>query len=656
MAERCGSSSVPASSIAKSGGVAVARRKAAAAGSATRGQPAWKRIQASAAGPASVQTGVSASASVSSAAAAAGASGAGASGSTGQGLDAAGAGEGLQQGAEAGLRGGDGIGEAGCEAHGGEAHERMVAMVKNSTRVAAARAASAAAAAAWAAARGWMTASSSARAQRRVLQGGVEAGGELRLLQVAAGGIGMADAAIRQAHAAAGDGDLAEVEGGAVAALAAAGHDQPDLRPAQPRMRRQGRGLGQAGADGGSLRPGQDAHPVAALGLVGGEAGILGGGRHGGMIKSRQSDVQSHKLPQNTRRQGCMVEAFMKTAGKAAETLARGQGIALWRQITGTMEKDIAGGSLAPGARLPTEAELSARFGVNRHTVRRAMEELESRGLVRIEQGRGSFVAEDVLDYPVGPRTRFSETIRRQNREPQGRMLRIEELPADAGIAETLKLRRGRPVVLAERLGLADGRPVVIGSHWFSAARFPGIAALLAEDPSITKALARAGGAGLPAAGDAHHRAHADAGGGGAARAVPHPAGAGDRGGERRPGGAAGGGELRLLCRRADADRGGELSMAGWVLQGGEVLRDGALRRGDAGARPGQVAAARAGRGARLRRQRACWCCPAWSISMAMRMSAGCSRGRASASTRRWRSATARRSCWRAASPPPSSA
>ena len=122
----------------------------------------------------------------------------------------------------------------------------------------------------------------------------------------------------------------------------------------------------------------------------------------------------------------------MPPAG-AARALARGQGIALWRQIAGTLEKEIAGGDLSPGARLPTEADLSARFGVNRHTVRRAMEELKSRGLVRIEQGRGSFVAEDVLDYPVGPRTRFSETIRRQNREPQGRILRLEEMPADGG-------------------------------------------------------------------------------------------------------------------------------------------------------------------------------------------------------------------------------
>lgn len=184
-----------------------------------------------------------------------------------------------------------------------------------------------------------------------------------------------------------------------------------------------------------------------------------------------------------------MVETSMNNTA----TLARGQGVALWRQIAGTMEREIASGNLAPGARLPTEAELSARFAVNRHTVRRAMEELESRGLVRIEQGRGSFVAEDVLDYPVGPRTRFSETIRRQNREPQGRMLRIEELPAEAHIAEQLRLRRGRPVVLAERLSLVDGRPIAIGTHWFSATRFPGIASLLAEEASITRVLARLG-------------------------------------------------------------------------------------------------------------------------------------------------------------------
>jgi GntR family phosphonate transport system transcriptional regulator len=183
----------------------------------------------------------------------------------------------------------------------------------------------------------------------------------------------------------------------------------------------------------------------------------------------------------------------MTVAAAPPPGLARRQGVALWRQIQQALEAEIAAGHHKPGARLPTEAELSLRFAVNRHTVRRAMEELEGRGLVRIEQGRGSFVAEDVVDYRLGPRTRFSENIRRQNREPAGRILRVAEVPAEAVLAEPLGIRRGRPVILVERLGLADGRPVVIGTHHFPAARFAQLPELLARDPSISAALAACG-------------------------------------------------------------------------------------------------------------------------------------------------------------------
>jgi GntR family phosphonate transport system transcriptional regulator len=188
-----------------------------------------------------------------------------------------------------------------------------------------------------------------------------------------------------------------------------------------------------------------------------------------------------------------MVETSMTVPALTNAALDRGQGVALWRQISQAVERDIAEGRHAPGSRLPTEAELSARFRVNRHTVRRAMEELEARGLLRIEQGRGSFVAEDVLDYHVGPRTRFSEAVRRQNREPQGRILRIAEILAEGAVAEGLKLRPGRPVVLVERLAMADGRPVVIGTHHFPLPRFAELPRLMAEQSSITVAMAACG-------------------------------------------------------------------------------------------------------------------------------------------------------------------
>jgi GntR family phosphonate transport system transcriptional regulator len=172
----------------------------------------------------------------------------------------------------------------------------------------------------------------------------------------------------------------------------------------------------------------------------------------------------------------------------------RGGGVTLWRQIAQAVEADIVSGAATPGARLPTEAELSERFRVNRHTVRRAMEELEQRGLVRIEQGRGSFVAEDVIDYRVGPRTRFSEVIARGNREPSGHVLRIAEVPAFDAAASGLRIRKGRPLWLVERVGLADGRPVSYGRHHFPQARFPGLPeALGAGGGSLTRALAACG-------------------------------------------------------------------------------------------------------------------------------------------------------------------
>ncbi len=179
--------------------------------------------------------------------------------------------------------------------------------------------------------------------------------------------------------------------------------------------------------------------------------------------------------------------------GPLAAPLEHGRGIALWQQIARSIEQDVTDGVLAPGARLPTEAQMSTRFGVNRHTVRRALEELSRAGLVQVEQGRGSFIAEDVLDYAISARTRFSEWIRAHNKEPGGRVLDVRELAADAAVAAGLGLPEGARVARLTRLGLADGRPVSLSSHHFPAARYPGLLDALQACASVTEALARVG-------------------------------------------------------------------------------------------------------------------------------------------------------------------
>lgn len=176
----------------------------------------------------------------------------------------------------------------------------------------------------------------------------------------------------------------------------------------------------------------------------------------------------------------------------------RKRGEALWSQIASELARDIAEGAYAQGGKLPTEAQLSGRYGVNRHTLRRALEELADARIIRTEHGRGSFVNEEVLDYRIGQRARFSEWVRGHHRTPLGQVLQLEEvtldtLPEAAAAAEALEILAGAPVLLLERVGSADARPMSLSRHIFPVARLPSLPAALRNHGSITSALAAIG-------------------------------------------------------------------------------------------------------------------------------------------------------------------
>ncbi|MGC9269952.1 phosphonate metabolism transcriptional regulator PhnF [Acidiphilium sp.] len=174
--------------------------------------------------------------------------------------------------------------------------------------------------------------------------------------------------------------------------------------------------------------------------------------------------------------------------------IRRGGGVAVWSQIALQLQAELA----APGTKLPPEADLAARFGVNRHTVRRALEELARQRLIRIEHGRGSFVAEPVLDYQVNRRPRFSEWVRRHNREPLGEVLSLREIivgdlaEADL-IGAALGLSERDTVIELERLGKADDRPIALSRHMFPALRCRGLEEALRNHATITAALSTIG-------------------------------------------------------------------------------------------------------------------------------------------------------------------
>ncbi|WP_343716845.1 phosphonate metabolism transcriptional regulator PhnF [Inquilinus sp.] len=174
-------------------------------------------------------------------------------------------------------------------------------------------------------------------------------------------------------------------------------------------------------------------------------------------------------------------------------SLSRGAGVALWRQISETLEREIRDGVHPAGARLPTEAELSERFGVNRHTVRRAMAELEEQGLVDVTQGRGTFVHLGAIAYLIGRRTRFHENMKRENRAARLELLEAATEAASAQIARELEVPAGTPVIRLDTRSHADGLPLSLASHYFPAARFPGLVEIFRETGSVTASFARLG-------------------------------------------------------------------------------------------------------------------------------------------------------------------
>lgn len=165
----------------------------------------------------------------------------------------------------------------------------------------------------------------------------------------------------------------------------------------------------------------------------------------------------------------------------------------LWAAIAATLTEEIAAGHYCPGDKLPTEAELAARFAVNRHTVRHALAALADKGLIHSRRGAGVFVAQRPTDYPLGRRVRFHQNVLAAGQAPSRRISRSETRPCDAEEARALRLKPGDPVHVVEGVSLADGQPIAAFQSVFPAARFPDLLTLVRETGSITRALTASG-------------------------------------------------------------------------------------------------------------------------------------------------------------------
>ncbi|UVC12179.1 GntR family transcriptional regulator (plasmid) [Rhizobium sp. TH2] len=129
-------------------------------------------------------------------------------------------------------------------------------------------------------------------------------------------------------------------------------------------------------------------------------------------------------------------------------------------QIASVLEDEIRSGVLAFGDRLQSESELVQRFSVSRNTLRKGLEELNSRGLITTKVGIGSFVTFNgqTIDDASG----WSKALADVGAETETRALRIEVMD-DAELAGLLRLTDTSFIAVDRlRLLVGDGTPISI--------------------------------------------------------------------------------------------------------------------------------------------------------------------------------------------------
>jgi GntR family transcriptional regulator len=130
-------------------------------------------------------------------------------------------------------------------------------------------------------------------------------------------------------------------------------------------------------------------------------------------------------------------------------------------QLYERLRTQITGGEYQPGARLPGEVELAARFGVSRVTVREGLRMLQQDGLVAARHGRGHYVRDSApILEPITELRSVTELLGSLGYEVETEVLDVRNVAAGE-VAGSLRVAPDEMVTRLERLRRSDGEPLI---------------------------------------------------------------------------------------------------------------------------------------------------------------------------------------------------
>lgn len=138
----------------------------------------------------------------------------------------------------------------------------------------------------------------------------------------------------------------------------------------------------------------------------------------------------------------------------------------LYRELAAVLRDELQ--RMSPGDYLPAEVQLATRFAVNRHTLRRAVDELVREGRLLRQQGKGTRVLAKPLIYPMQADSAYSASLSALGHQVEAQLLERRIRLASQEERQHLELADGAQLLELSTLRLIEGQPVSLIRHAFS--------------------------------------------------------------------------------------------------------------------------------------------------------------------------------------------
>ena len=114
--------------------------------------------------------------------------------------------------------------------------------------------------------------------------------------------------------------------------------------------------------------------------------------------------------------------------------------IPIYAQLEGILLEMIESGELKPGDMIPSENELSKKYGISRMTAKKAIDSLTIKGLVERTQGKGTYVSsyEKKIELPLNRLRGFTQKVCEMGLVPENKLLAFEKIPCPKNISKIL--------------------------------------------------------------------------------------------------------------------------------------------------------------------------------------------------------------------------